>query len=142
MKNSKMSDTVETAASHMTDHARDAFATVNNSLMKAIDQNRVITQNLLKAMQDESVRFMNTRLEHTTRTFEKSRECQGLTQLMSLQHDWLMDIAKDYAELNKRFGEVFHEMTEQSVERAHEMAADVSRLQKKAENGAERAAAE
>jgi hypothetical protein len=142
MKNRKMADTMEEAASNMTDQARDAFATVNSSLMKAIDQNRVITQNLLKAMQDESVRFMNKRLEHTTTTFEKSRECQGLSQLISLQHDWLMDIARDYAELNKRFGEVFHEMTEQSVEHASDMVAEASRAQKKAENGVERAAAE
>jgi hypothetical protein len=142
MKDRKMADKMEDAASNMTEHARDAFATVNNSMMKAIDQNRAITQNLLKAMQDESVRFMNARLEHTTRTFEKTRECQGLTQLISLQHDWLMDIARDYAELNKRFGEVFHEMTEQSVEHANDMVSEASRMQKKAENGAERAAAE
>jgi hypothetical protein len=143
MKNNrKMTDTIGEAASTITDHARDTFTTVNNSMVKALEQNRVITQNLFKAMQEESLRFMNTRLEHTSRTFEKSRECQGIPQLITLQHDWLMDIARDYAELNKRFGEVLHEMTEQTAERAADMVADASRATQKAENAAERVAAE
>lgn len=142
MKNRKMTDTIEEAASTMTDHARDTFTTVNNSLMKALEQNRVITQNLFKAMQEESLRFMNTRLEHTSRTFEKSRECQGFGQLITLQHDWLMDIARDYAELNKRFGEVLHEMTEQTTDHASDMMADASRVAQKTENAADRVAAE
>jgi Phasin protein len=143
MKNNrKMTDTIGEAASTITDHARDTFTTVNNSMVKALEQNRVITQNLFKAMQEESLRFMNTRLEHTSRTFEKSRECQGIPQLITLQHDWLMDIARAYAELNKRFGEVLHEMTEQTAERAADMVADASRATQKAENAAERVAAE
>ena len=142
MKNRKMTDTIGEAASTMTDHARDTFTTVNNSLIKALEQNRAITQNLLKAMQEESLRFMNTRLEHTSRTVEKSRECQGISQLITLQQDWLMDIARDYAELNKRFGEVLHEMTEQTADSVSDMVADASRVAQKAENAAERVAAE
>ena len=142
MKNRKMTDTMGDAATTMTDHARDTFVSVNNSMIKALEQNRVITQNLMKAMQEESLRFMNTRLEHASRTVEKSRECQGISQLIALQHDWLMDIARDYAELNKRFGEVLHEMTEQSAEHASDMVADASRMVQKNENAAERAAAE
>jgi len=142
MKNRKMTDTIEEAASTMTDHARDTFTTVNNSLMKALDQNRLITQNLMKAVQEESLRFMNTRLEHTSRAVEKSRECQGISQLIMLQHDWLMDIARDYAELNKRFGEVLHEMTEQTADHASDLVADASRVAQKAESANERVAAE
>ena len=143
MKNNrKMTDTIEEAASTMTDHARDTFKTVNNSVVKALEQNRVITQNLMKAMQEESLRFMNMRLEHTSRSFEKSRECQGISQLIALQHDWLMDIARDYAELKKRFGEVLHEMTEQTAEHASDIVADASRAAQKAETAAERVAAE
>ena len=142
MKNRKMTDTIEEAASTMTDHARDTFTTVNNSLMKALDQNRLITQNLMKAVQEESLRFMNTRLEHTSRAVEKSRECQGISQLIMLQHDWLMDIARDYAELNKRFGEVLHEMTEQTADHASDLVVDASRVAQKAESANERVAAE
>jgi Phasin protein len=142
MKTQKTNGPMEEAASKITDHARDTIMTVNNSLMKAFEQNRVITQNLFKAMQEESLRFMNTRLEHTSRAFEKSRECQGIPQLVTLQHDWLMDIARDYAELNKRFGEVLQEMTEQTADHASDLVTDASRVAQKTEKAAERAAAE
>jgi polysaccharide deacetylase 2 family uncharacterized protein YibQ len=142
MKNRKMTDTIEETAASMSDQARDAFTSVNNSMIKAMDQNRVIMQNLMKAMQEESLRFMNTRLEHTSRALEKGRECQGFSQLISLQHDWLMDAARDYAELNKRFGEVLQEVTEQTAEHASDLVADASRLSQKAESAGDRVAAE
>ncbi|HUO92198.1 MAG TPA: phasin family protein [Rhizomicrobium sp.] len=143
MKNRKMSDGIEEATASMTDQARDAFTTVNNSMMKAMDQNRAIVQNLMKAMQEESLRFMNTRLEHTSRAFEKGRECQGLSQFIALQQDWLMDAARDYAELNKRFSEVLQEVTEQTADHANEMIADASRAaQQRAESANDRVAAE
>jgi hypothetical protein len=59
-----------------------------------------------------------------------------------LQHDWLMDIARDYAELNKRFGEVLQEMTEQTADHASDLVADASRVAQKTEKAAERVAAE
>lgn len=143
MKNRKMSDAIGETTATMTDQARDAFTTVNNSMMKAMDQNRTIVQNLMKAMQEESLRFMNTRLEHTSRCFERSRECQGLSQFIALQQDWLMDAARDYAELNKRFSEVLQEVTEQTADHANEMIADASRAaQQRAEAAADRVAAE
>ena len=142
MKNRKLTDTMGDAAATSMDNARDAFATVNNSFMKAIDQNRMIAQNLMRAMQEESLRFMNQRLEHTSRAFERSRECEGFSQFLNLQQDWLMDCARDYAEFNKRCSDVLHDATEQSVERASDMVADASRTAHKAESETTRAAAE
>jgi hypothetical protein len=140
MKNRKLNDMEETAT-HMTDHARDAFASMNSSFMKAIDKNRTITQNLFQAMQEESLRFMNQRLEHTSRCFERGRDVQGLPALMALQHEWFMDMAHDYAELNKRLGEALQEATEQSVEHVNEVVADAATRTQKAEAANDRAAA-
>jgi 4-alpha-glucanotransferase len=142
MKNRKLTDTMEDAASSTMDNARDTFASMNNSLMKAMDQNRMIAQNLMRAVQEESLRFMNQRLEHTSRAFERSRECEGFSQFLNLQHDWLMEFARDYAEFNKRFSDVWHEATEQSVERASDMVADASRASQKMESESNRVAAE
>lgn len=99
-----------------TPKARDAFANMNTSLMNALDQNRVVAQNLMRAVQEESLRFVNARLEHTTRAFERSKDCQGISALITLQHDWLLDAARDYAELNKRFSDVLHGAAESGVE--------------------------
>jgi polysaccharide deacetylase 2 family uncharacterized protein YibQ len=114
------------------DQAIEAVSGVNNSLMKAFDQNRSIMQQLMRAMQEESLRFVNLRFEHTTRAIERSRDLQGLSGLITLQQDWLMDAARDFAEFNKRFGEVLHEVAEHGVDNMHELAADTVRTQKSA----------
>lgn len=137
----KMTDTMEETASSMTDGAHDALAAVSNSMIKAIDQNRVIAQNFLRAMQEESLRFMNARIEHTSQTFERSRECQGISAFIALQHDWLMEMAHDYAELNKRCGDLFSGITEQTVETASDIIAHHPPRPKKPEAVSERAAA-
>lgn len=139
-KTQKMTDKMQNAASGATDQARDTLSNVNNSFIKAVDQNRAIAQNLMRAMHEESLRFMNMRMEHATRAFERSRECQGLSALLSLQQEWLLDIAHDYAELNKRFGEVLHDVTEHSVEGTTEIVAEASRNQKRETNGSRAAA--
>lgn len=142
MKNrNKTTDSIEDVASSATDQARDAFVTVNNTIIKALEQNRLMTQNLMKAMQEESLRFMNMRLEHTSRAFERSRECQGISAILTLQHDWLMDIARDYAELNKRFTEMLHDAAEQATEQQSEVVQDTGRIAKP-EAAGERVAAE
>jgi len=138
-KSQKAADKVEDAASHAADHARGMLSNVNNSVIKAIDQNRAIALNLMRAMHEESLRFMNMRLEHATRAFERSRESQGLPALLSLQQDWFLDVARDYAELNKRFSDVLHDVTEQSVNGATDVVADAVRNQKR-ETGARAAA--
>jgi polysaccharide deacetylase 2 family uncharacterized protein YibQ len=114
------------------DQAIEAVSGVNNSLMKAFDQNRSIIQQLMRAMQEESLRFVNLRFEHTTRAIERSRDLQGLSGLITLQQDWLMDAARDFADFNKRFGEVLHEVAEHGVDNMHELATDTVRTQKSA----------
>jgi hypothetical protein len=79
------------------------------------------------------------RLEHTSRALERSRECQGLSSLLTLQHEWLMDVARDYIELNKRFSDVVQEIAVQPAANASEVMAEAAR---KAKATSERVAAE
>ena len=62
---------------------------------------------------------MNLRMEHTNKALQNSRDCQGLTGLITVQHDWLVDAARDYAEESKRFGDVMRDI---ASERASEFA--------------------
>jgi hypothetical protein len=139
-RSQKAADKVENAAWSAADHAHDTLANVNTTVIKAIDQNRAIAQTLMRAMHEESLRFMNMRLEHTTRAFERSRECQGISAFLSLQQDWFLDVARDYAELNKRFSDVLHDVTEQSVNGATDVVAEAVRNQKRETNGSRAAA--
>jgi hypothetical protein len=119
--------------------AQQMFAGFNQAFVKMFDQNRSMVQHLMQAMQEESMRFMNTRIEHTSQALERSRECQGLAGFFTVQQDWLADMAHDYAEFNKRCGELFQETAEHGVEQAQERTAESAR-QAKSPSG-ERAAA-
>lgn len=89
---------------------QESLAAVKNSLFMAIDQNREFTQKLSRAMRDVSLEFMNTRLEHAGRAIERSRDWQGMSEMLVLQHEWMMDFARDYAELTKRVTEMLHDL--------------------------------
>lgn len=140
-KDRKIISAAQETVSTATEKTRDAFVTVNTSLMKALDQNRIIAQNMMRAMQEESLRFMNTRLEHASRAFERSRDWQGISTLITLQQDWLLDAARDYAELNKRFSDAIHDAAEQGTESANDIAVEATRAAPRPEPMNERAMA-
>lgn len=133
----KMEDISKKAAEPGIQGARQAQETLssfNNTMMKAFDQNRAAVQQLMRAMQEESFRFFSTRVEHTSRALERTRDYQGLSGFITLQQDWLLDVARDYAEFNKRFGELLQEVAEQGIDSGHSVMSDASRTQKSALN--------
>jgi hypothetical protein len=105
-----------------------------------MDRNRAVAQTLMRAMHDESMRFVNTRMEHTARAIERGRDCQGLSALITLQQEWLLEVARDYAELNRRLGNVLQEATEHGAEHALDPAQDAAQAAKR-ETATARAAA-
>ena len=96
-----------------------AFSAFNDSFVKMLEHNRSIFEKMMSAMQEESLRFVNLRMEHTSKALQNSRDCQGLSGLISVQHDWLVDAARDYAEESRRFSDVMREI---AAERANGMA--------------------
>lgn len=108
MKNSHADNTIgSTGFNSVTQESLNA---VKNSLFMALDHNREFTQKLSRAMRDVSLDFMNIRLEHAGRALERSRELQGISEILVLQHDWMVDVARDYAELTKRVTDVLHDL--------------------------------
>ena len=87
-----------------------AFDAFNGPVAKAMDRNRLIFQKMVHAMQQESLRFVNLRLEHTGRAIESSRDSQGVMGLVAAQREFLMDMARDYAEQTRRFADLVQEL--------------------------------
>ena len=90
--------------------ATATFSALNDSFMKMLEHNRSIFEKMMLAMHEESLRFVNLRMEHTSKALQSSRDCQGLTGLIGVQHDWLVDTARDYAEESQRFGDVMRDI--------------------------------
>lgn len=110
VKNASADNAVEAADLGLNDVAQKSLAALKNSLFLALDQNKEFAEKFSRAMRDVSLEFMNIRLEHAGRAIDRSREWHGMTELLALQHDWMMDIARDYAELTKRVTEVLHDL--------------------------------
>ena len=115
--------------------ALEALDMFNGPIAKMVDQNRVMFQKLLHAVQEESLRFVNRRLEHTSRVIENSRDCQGVTGVMAVQQEWLMDIARDYADQTKRFAELMRELAEDGTAGLTEATADIAERARKGGRG-------
>src|SRR5215469_9881917 len=108
----------------MSDHALGAFDSFNGPFAKVMDQNRVVFQKMLNAMQEESLRFVNRRLEHTSRALENCRDCHGVAGLMGVQQEFLLDMARDYAEQTRRFADLVRELAEDGAAGITEAASD------------------
>lgn len=89
-----------------------AFDAFNGPIAKVMDQNRMMFEKMMHAMQEESLKFVNRRLEHTSRALESSRECQGVSGLVAVQQEFLMEMARDYADQTRRFADLVRELTE------------------------------
>jgi hypothetical protein len=79
---------------------------------RLMDQNLSMFQKMMHAMREESMHFVNRRLEHTSQAIESSRECDGISDLLAIQQGWMVDFARDYAEQTKRFAELMRDLAE------------------------------
>lgn len=99
--------------------AQDSLNTVKDSIVHVMDQNRSAVQKMARAMRDVSMQFVNARLEHTGQIFERGRACRDISELVVLQHDWLMDIARDYADMTKNLAEALQESSQPGQNAEH-----------------------
>lgn len=97
--------------------AKSAFDVFSGPVARMMDHNWSLFQRTLQAMQEESLRLFNRRLEHTSHIIENSRDFQGISGLMQLQQEWLIDCARDYSEQATRFARLFGELAVDSTER-------------------------
>lgn len=94
----------------MTSAFTETFTTLNESFAKMIDRNRSLVERTLRTTQEESLRFINRRLERNAKTLENLRDSQGLKGLITAEQDWLVCAARDYVEGTEKFGEIMLEL--------------------------------
>jgi hypothetical protein len=109
IENQKTAEHANESATGIGNAAQESLNAVRNSLTLAFDRNRAIAQKMARGMHDVSLEFLNARLERAGHAIERGRECQGVSEFMSLQRDWLVDAARDYVDLTKRFADVLHD---------------------------------
>ena len=104
--------------------ARSAFDVFSGPMARIMDQNFSMFQKTVQTMQEESLRFFNRRLEHTSHMIETSRDFQGVSGLMQLQQEWMLDFARDCSEQATRFAQLIRDLAMDSTERLTEASSE------------------
>jgi hypothetical protein len=123
-------ETMRTAtrqARRMQQSAFEAFDMFSGPMTQLMDQNWSMFQKIMHAVQEESLSLVNRRLEHTSHAIESSRECEGISGLISVQQEWMLDFARDYAEHSKRFAEIMRGAAEDGASRVTEASSQMAR---------------
>jgi hypothetical protein len=104
----------------MTSAITDTFSTLNGSFVRMLDWNRAMFEKTWRATHEESLRFINRRLEHNARALQSMRDIQGVSALFAAEQDWLVDAAKDYVETGEKIRGRFFELATSTVQEAAE----------------------
>jgi hypothetical protein len=100
--------------------AFDAIGMFSGPMARIMDHNWSLFHKTVQAMQEESLRFFNRRLEHTSHIIENSRDLQGVTGLMHLQQEWMIDLARDCSEQATRFAQLMRDLAAERFAEASE----------------------
>ncbi|HLY06864.1 MAG TPA: hypothetical protein VKR31_14060 [Rhizomicrobium sp.] len=89
-----------------------------------MDQNFSLFQKTVQTMQQESLWFFNRRLEHTSHMMENSRDFRGVSGLVHLHQEWMLDFARDCSEQATRFAQLMRDLAMESAERVTEASSE------------------
>ena len=110
----------------------ESLTKFNDTFETALNRSRAAFETGLKALQEESVQFMNRRMEHTSRTVEEAQRCRNALDLLAAQQKWAAEFARDYFEESARFGEVMQKWMREASGFAGDAAEDAKRDLKRA----------
>ena len=106
--------------------AFDRLDIFGGPMARLMDQNWSMLQKMMHAMREESLHFVNRRLEHTNHAIESSRDCDRISDLLAIQQEWVVGLAQDYAEQTKRFAELMHDLAEDGTSNLSNAASDIA----------------
>ncbi len=69
---------------------------LGETLAQTTESHRVLVQEMTAFAKDESLRFVNLRLERNGTALDKLQNCVGLPGLIGVQQEWLRDMLQDY----------------------------------------------
>ena len=117
-----------------------AVSQLSESVAQTAESQRALFQDMTHFAKEESLRFMNLRLERNGAALDKLQNCQGLPGLLGVQQEWLRDLVQDYMSQNMRLAGAFRGVAQNVVASAAETASQtVDRIQQEAGEMAEQA---
>jgi hypothetical protein len=111
------------------------FAIFNGSLANAMNHNRSVIEQSMRAWHEETLRFINRRLEENATAIEGCQECDNLADLLALQQKWMAQAALDLFDQSVRLGETMHKFATENSEDSKSVATTgVRKAERRAEH--------
>jgi hypothetical protein len=110
-----------------------AVSQLNASLAQTAESQRALIQEITTFAKDESLRFVNLRLERNGQVLDKLQNCHGIPGLIGVQQEWLRDLVQDYMGQNLRLAGAVRGLTQNVIASATETASGhIDRMQHEA----------
>ena len=117
-----------------------AISQLGETMAQTAESHRVLAQEMTTFAKDESLRFMNLRLERNGQAMDKLQNCVGLPGLIGVQQEWLRDLLQDYTSQSMRLMGAMRGLTKNVMASAVETASEnIDRMQQEAGDAMNRA---
>ena len=108
----------------------ETVSQLGQSLAQTAESGRALAQDIAHYAKDESLRFVNLRLERNGAALDRLQNCQGIPGLIGVQQEWLRDLLQDYTSQSMRWMGAWRGLTRNVMETAAENTAEtIDRVQ-------------
>ena len=102
-------------------------------MAQTAESHRILAQEMTAFTKDESLRFMNLRLERNGQALDRLQNCHGIPGLIGVQQEWLRDLVQDYTSQSMRLMGAMRGLTKNVMASAVETASEnIDRMQQDA----------
>lgn len=101
----------------------ETVSQLGQSVAHTAESGRALAQEIAHFAKDESLRFLNLRLERNGAALDRLQNCQGIPGLIGVQQEWLRDLLQDYTSQSMRWMGAWRGLTRNVMETAAEDAA-------------------
>lgn len=113
---------------------------LGQNLTQTAESGRALVQEMTHFAKDESLRFVNLRLERNGAALDRLQNCQGIPGLIGVQQEWLRDLFQDYASQSMRWMGAWRGLTRNAMEKATEKTAEsIDHMQQQADEAVQQA---
>ena len=106
---------------------------LGQSLAQTAESATALVEEMTLFAKDESLRFVNLRLERNGAALDRLQNCQGIPGLIGVQQEWLRDLLQDYTGQSMRWMGALRGLTRNVMEKATQNAAEgIDRMQHQA----------
>ena len=117
-----------------------AISQLGETMAQTAESHRILAKEMTAFAKDESLRFMNLRLERNGQALDRLQNCHGIPGLIGVQQEWLRDLLQDYTNQSMRLMSAMRGVTKNVMASAVETASEnIDRMQQEAADAMNRA---